>query len=1006
MSTFNFQSRGLAGSPLHSSASSGGTSLRVRGVALAFISILIALTASASDKKHWSFQPVKRAVVPAQSNPIDYFIDRTLRENNLKPSPKADRVTLLRRASLDLTGLPPGSDSVKEFVEDSRLTEIAFAEAVDRLLASPRYGERWAQHWLDVVRYADTHGFEVNTPRPHAWPYRDYVIEAFNKDTPFDQFIREQIAGDQFGQDAATGFLMTAARLLPGQIGKDAESMRLARQDELSEIVINTSEAFLGLSVGCARCHDHKFDDISAKDYYSMQAFFAGVSYGDRPIRPANAGALQKEKEQLQSRVREIDRALAGFVPLARSGVERSSVNASLNVERFAPVKARKVRFTIKKTNLYEPCIDELEIFDTNGKNVALASLGVNRIASGSKVSSKHKLEFINDGQLGNSRSWMCGKQTGWVTLEFPAVHTIDRIVWSRDREGKFTDRLALEYVIEVADDSGVWKVVADSTDRRSLIKIVNGIVRPGPERTGSIGFQNAYDGDVSTMTFTTNPGTTTAPQRSLLEFEKGVHNLSHIRINDIAGNDKNGRLQQITVRVTTDTNADLAARTYSDVKNLSIEMFSGDANPLPKVKIEGNTIEHLDTAHDGFYSIVFDPVPGATGFELEWKNEGNFKHWTLREIEACSGAPNKTQKRKSIAALDPKQLAKSKALLVEKKKIESRLTEISKSRLVFGGKFGKPETVHLLKRGDAEQPQEEVTPTVLSALGELSLAKDAPEADRRLALANWIANAKNPLTARVAVNRIWQFHFGAGLVLTSSDFGRNGAKPSHPELLDWLAHEFVRSGWSVKHMHKLIMLSDTYQQSSRMNEAGQKADADSRLLWRFPSRRLEAEAIRDSILLVSGNLNLEAGGPGFSFFKSRGGLTGFPPVTEFTQREFRRMIYQHKIRMEPVPIFGVFDAPDAGQTMPRRKQSTTAIQALNLFNSPFVNDQAAAFANRVVKETGNDSRQQVTRAFQLAFGRQPNPVETKAAVATAETHGLPTLCRVLFNSNEFLFIP
>ena len=1006
MSTFNFQSRGLAGSSLHSSASSGETSLRVRGVALAFISILIALTASASDKKHWSFQPVKRAVVPAQSNPIDYFIDRTLRENNLKPSPKADRITLLRRASLDLTGLPPSPEAVKSFVDDPRKTNIAFAEAVNGLLASPRYGERWAQHWLDVVRYADTHGFEVNTPRPHAWPYRDYVIEAFNKDTPFDQFIREQIAGDQIGQDAATGFLMTAARLLPGQIGKDAESMRLARQDELGEIVINTSEAFLGLSVGCARCHDHKFDDISAKDYYSMQAFFAGVSYGDRPIRPANAGALHKEKEQLQSRVREIDRALAGFVPLARSGVERSSVNASLNVERFAPVKARKVRFTIKKTNLYEPCIDELEIFDTNGQNIALASLGVKRSASGSKVSGKHKLEFINDGQLGNSRSWMCGKQTGWVMLEFPAVHTIDRLVWSRDREGKFTDRLALEYVIEVADDLGVWKVVADSTDRRSLIKIVNGIVRPGPERQGTTGFKNAYDGDVGTMTFTTNPGTTTAPQRSLLAFEKGVHNLSHIRINDIAGNDKNGRLQQITVRVTTDTDADLAARTYSDVKNLSIEMFSGDANPLPKVKIKGNTIEHLDTAHDGFYSIVFDPVPGATGIELEWKNEGNFKHWTLREIEACSGAPNKTQKRKSIAALEPKQLAKSKALLVEKKKIESRLTEISKSRLVFGGKFGKPETVHLLKRGDAEQPQEEVTPTVLSALGELSLAKDAPEADRRLALANWIANAKNPLTARVAVNRIWQFHFGAGLVLTSSDFGRNGAKPSHPELLDWLAHEFVRSGWSVKHMHKLIMLSDTYQQSSRMNEAGQKADADSRLLWRFPSRRLEAEAIRDSILLVSGNLNLEAGGPGFSFFKSRGGLTGFPPVTEFTPREFRRMIYQHKIRMEPVPIFGVFDAPDAGQTMPRRKQSTTAIQALNLFNSPFVNDQAAAFANRVVKETGNDSRQQVTRAFQLAFGRQPNPVETKAAVATAETHGLPTLCRVLFNSNEFLFIP
>ena len=766
------------------------------------LAVVFASGAMAADKKHWSFQPVKRVAVPAKSNPIDYFIGRKLRENNLEHSPKADRITLLRRASLDLTGLPPDPAAVKKFVEYPRTTEIAFAEAIDGLLASPHYGERWAQHWLDVVRYADTHGFEVNTPRPNAWPYRDYVIEAFNKDVPFDQFIREQIAGDQLGKDAATGFLMTAARLLPGQIGKDAESMRLARQDELSEIVINTSEAFLGLSVGCARCHDHKFDEISAKDYYSMQAFFSGVSYGERPIQPDNAEALRKEIEEIKARVREIDRAVAGFVPLARSGVERASVNALLNVERFAPVKARKVRFTIKKTNRLEPCIDELEIFDTQGNNIALATLGVKRSASGSKVSRTHQLEFINDGNFGNASSWMAGKTTGWVMLEFPAVQTIDRIVWARDRDGKYNDRLALEYVIEVTDDSGEWQVVADSTDRRSLIKIVNGIVRPGPERQGPIGFKNAYDGDVGTKTFTTNPGTTTAPQRSMLAFEKGaVHNLSHIRINDIAGNDNNGRLQQITVRVTTDTDADLAARTYSDVKNLSIEMFSGDANPPPKVVIKDNTIEHLDTAHDGFYSIVFDPVPGATGFELEWKNEGNFKHWTLREIEACSGAPNKPKNRKSITALDPKQLAKSKTLSLEKKKIESRLAEITKSQPVFGGKFGKPEPVHILKRGDAEQLQEEVAPTVLSALGDLTLAKDSPEADRRLTLANWIASAKNPLTARVAVNRIWQFHFGTGLVLTSSDFGRNGAKPSHPELLDWLAYEFIRNGAILNHL-------------------------------------------------------------------------------------------------------------------------------------------------------------------------------------------------------------
>ena len=304
-------------------------------------------------KKHWSFKPLAEFNADLS---IDSFIEKKLLSHGLTMSPEADRQTWIRRVYFDLIGLPPSPDQVKAFLSDS--DSEAYERVVNQLLDSPRYGERWAQHWLDVVRYADTHGFEVNTPRPNAWPYRDYVIDAFNSDTPFDQFIREQIAGDQFGNDAGTGFLVTAARLLPGQIGKDAESMRLARQDELGEIVINTSEAFLGLSVGCARCHDHKFDDISAKDYYSMQAFFAGVSYGDRLIQSPGSEVLKREQKKLKLRIREIDRALADLVPKARSGLERPPVKASLNVERFDAVKARKVRFTIRRTNLYEPCIE------------------------------------------------------------------------------------------------------------------------------------------------------------------------------------------------------------------------------------------------------------------------------------------------------------------------------------------------------------------------------------------------------------------------------------------------------------------------------------------------------------------------------------------------------------------------------------------------------------------------------------------------------------------------
>ena len=976
----------------------------------AFVAFALAgapLQADINSGEHWAFQSLLQVSPPRPDlHPIDGFIVRGLENARLSLSPRADRTSLIRRLFFDLHGLPPSPESVAGFLADS--DPQAASRLIDQLLESPRYGERWAQHWLDVVRYADTHGFEVNTPRPNAWPYRDYVIAAFNNDTPFDQFIREQIAGDQFGKDAGTGFLVTAARLLPGQIGKDAASMRLARQDELGEIVINTSEAFLGLSVGCARCHNHKFDAISAKDYYSMQAFFAGVSYGERPIQSSESEALHKQKEELKSRVREIDRAVAGFVPLARSGVERPSVNALLNVERFAPVKARKVRFTIQKTNLLEPCIDELEVFDAQGNNIAFTSLDVARSASGSKVeTNRHQLEFINDGKFGNTHSWMCSEKTGWVMLEFPAEHTIERIVWARDRDGKYTDRLALEYVIEVTDDSGDWQVVADSTDRRSVINIVNGIVDPGPGRTESNVFKNAFDGDVGTMTFTTNAGTASAPQRSLLALEEGVvHNLSHIRINDIAGNDNNGRMQQITVRVTTDSDTDLTARTYSDVTNLSVEMFSGDANPLPNVVITGNTIEHLDTTHDGFYSIVFDPVPGATGIELEWENEGNFKHWAIREIEACSGAPEEPKTQTIITALGPEQQAKSKSLLQEKKRIESRLTEFSKSRTVFGGIFGKPEATYLLNRGDPEQQGERVHPAIPAALGNLSLGPTSTEPERRVALARWIGSESNPLTARVLVNRIWQYHFGRGLVDTASDFGRNGTKPSHPELLDWLAIEFIRGGWSIKKLHRLILNSATYQQSSRYLGNAAAIDDQSRLLWRFPPRRLEAEAIRDGMLAVSGTLNLKMGGPGFNFFKSRGGLSGFPPISKFKGDGLRRMIYAHKIRMEPDSVFGVFDCPDAGQSVSRRRQSTTPVQALNLFNSEFTIDESKALAKRLRDDVGEELPAQVARAYHLAYGRDPQPDELADAKSVVRQHGLITLCRAIFNSNEFLFIP
>ncbi|HEY1065053.1 MAG TPA: DUF1549 domain-containing protein, partial [Pirellulales bacterium] len=443
------------------------------------------LVALEDRRDHWSFKPL--AVAPGEHT-IDEFIERKLAEHDLHLSAPADPTTLVRRVTFDLTGLPPTPEQVASFIAACErnengvpiVTDAAVDTYVDQLLQSPRYGERWAQHWLDVVRYADTHGFEVNTERPHAWPYRDYVIRAFNNDVPYDRFIKEQLVGDALGEDAATGFLVTASVLLPAQIGQDEPSKRLARQDSLDEIVNNIGQTFLGLSIGCARCHDHKFDPITAQDYYAMQAIVAGVAYGDRDWRSPEAEAARQAAAKARRELVEIEAALTKFAPLTGAGRERPMVNAQLNVDRFLPVKTRRIRFTILSTNNLEPCLDELEVLTLDGTNVALAASGAKVTASGSNVSPNvHELKHINDGEYGNARSWMSNETgKGWVEIEFPQEHVIDRALWGRDRQEKYKDRLAIEYRIEAIDGNGAWREVSYSRDR---VKYDSSQSKPAP---------------------------------------------------------------------------------------------------------------------------------------------------------------------------------------------------------------------------------------------------------------------------------------------------------------------------------------------------------------------------------------------------------------------------------------------------------------------------------------------------------------------------------------------
>lgn len=803
------------------------------------IDLLAHTTRSRAGRSWWSLQPVVRPTLPAgtATNPIDRFLLAELSRRGLPPNPEADRRTLIRRLKFDLLGLPPSPDEVDAFVRN--LAPDAYEQVVDRYLVSPQFGERWARHWLDIVRYADSNGFEMNQPRPTAWPYRDWVIRAANADLPYDQFVFHQLAGDTVGQDAATGFLVAG----PWDQVKSPDPVLTANQraDELHDLVGTVGATFIGLTVGCARCHDHKFDPITQADYYRLKAVFAGVQHGERVLRSPDSAMRAEQVRRTETELTKLETALTALHPLADPGAtepRRPTVSPRLNIERFTATPARFIRLVVSATNGLEPCIDEFEVFTAGAdtKNVALTSAGAIVSSAGdySGTPEKHRLVFVNDGRYGNGRSWISNTLgRGRLTIELPRTELIDRVVWSRDREGQFLDRLVTRYRIDVSVDGRAWQVVATSDDR----------------------------------------ATAGAPV--------------------------------------------------------------GPPSVLTQVEL------------------------------TEWKR-------LSKQIED----------------------------------LRRKLTELRKQGTAYVGRFTAPEPTFLLHRGDPTTPGGMVTPGVLSEVRpQLALSATTSDVERRVAFARWVTNPANPLTARVLVNRLWQQHFGTGLVSTPGDLGFNGSRPSHPELLDWLAAELMSRNWSMKQIHRLIVTSSAYRRSSAASAVGMASDASSRFLWRYPIRRLEAEAIRDEVLAVSGKLDLTAGGPGFDLFEPDSNYVRvYKPKEMFGPAEFRRMVYQHRPRMQLDDTFGVFDCPDGGQIAPRRNTSTTPLQTLNLLNSPFMIQQASYFAARVTRETTSSPAVQARHAFRLAFQREPSWRELDAATQLVIGHGLPALCRALLNANEFLY--
>lgn len=970
---------------------------------------------------HWAFQPVEPVDVPNNAggwghNPIDQFVFERLLHEGLSTNVPADRRTLIRRLSLDVLGLPPSPEAVDKYVLDT--SQDATNKVIDRLLASPQFGERWASNWLDLVRFAETHGFETNRERPNAWRYRDYVIRAFNEDMPYDQFIREQIAGDSFQSPVGLGYLVAGP--FDQVKSPDINLTLMQRQNELDDVINTTGTTFLGLTIGCARCHNHKFDPILQSDYYSMQAVFAGVQHGDMTL-PASA-EQQAQVKLLRAEVAQLEKQLTAYAPKATSSrfvlIDDDPEIAGDQVHLLQPIAGKGINLPGTSPG------------QSNDAGDAKRSANV----SGGKYSWwKHK----PDEPVIAWRPNATGKYRMWLS-------------WGCGYDTHCQDA---RYVIDRDGDPGTrkdWEVIAIVNQQQ----FASGEVHLKSEPMWS-GFFHASiaDLDADDQILLVGGSTGTALTADVLLLEEIAEGSTQIPDKPIfreavtfTGNVENiapraSRFIRFTIDQTNTGSQPCLDELAVFSEGRNVALASEGAKPTASGSLEGYPIHQLAHINDGKFGNSHSWISDTSGKgwiqielaqtftidRIEWARDRDGKYADRLPTEYRIESSTDGQNWKEVAGsydrlpvhtanskmttnyrfdgLPESDLEIAKALLDRLLAAKKELEIDTKPTLAYSGKYQQPGPTHRLYRGEPLQKREEVSPNAPEIFTDLELPVDAPEAERRQKLAKWIASADNPLTARVIVNRIWQFHFGTGLVDTPSDFGAAGVPPSHPELLDWLALELVENNWSLKHIHRLILQSATYQQSSRPNAEGLAKDGGTRLLWRYPPHRLEAEPIRDSILFVSGVLDLSEGGPGFSAFEVEAeNVRHYHPKKSFGPEDWRRMIYMTKVRMEKDAVFGLLDCPDAATTVAKRSRSTTPLQALNLFNSQFVLQQAELFSKRLRGESGTVS-EQIVQAYQICYGRVPDESELNASRAFIEKQGLEAFCRALLNSNEFLFI-
>jgi mono/diheme cytochrome c family protein len=865
-------------------------------------------SAAANPADWWSFKALTKPNPPAVDstsprNPIDNFVLAKLREKGLAPSPEADKRTLIRRLYFDLIGLPPTPEQIDAFVKDT--SPAAYEHLVNSLLASPHYGERWARHWLDVVHYGETHGYDKDQPRPNAWPYRDYVIRSFNADKPYARFVQEQVAGDVLFPGTldgieALGFLAAGPWDLIGhaELPESKIDGKIARHLDRDDFVSNTIGTFLSLTVHCAQCHNHKFDPITQEDYYSLQAVFAAIDRADRGYDPDPAVTAKRATLEAKKKAAEAKVAALHAEGGKRAGPELAEVEARLAAAK-KPAGSRPPEYGYHSA--IEPKPDRVK----------------------------------------------------WVQVDLGASVKLDRVVL-RPCHDDFNNIGAgfgfpVRFRVELSDDAAFAAGVVHVADHTAA--------------------------DV------TNPGTVPVV---------------------LPAGGKAGRYVRVTV-------TRLAPRQNDYIFALAeLEAIADGKNVAA-----GRPVTSLDS--------IEAPVRWRRSNLTDGLFPGGGKV-TPEELVKL------TTRRDAILrnALSPEAAADLKAATAERDAADGELRKLgpparrayigtvhtgSGTFLGTGASGGKPRPIDILPRGDVTKPGKEVGPGAIAAVpgldGRFVLPLGHAEGERRAALAKWLTDQNNPLVWRSIVNRVWLYHFGRGIVDTPNDFGKMGQLPTHPELLDWLAADF-REHQSLKRLHKVIVMSATYRQASTSNPDSAKVDADNRYLWRQNRRKLEAEAVRDGILFVSGKLDLTTGGPSFRDF-----VVEKPEHSPHYQyhlhdpedpRAHRRAVYRFVVRSKQQPFLAALDCADPSLAVDKRNQTLTPQQALALLNNTLAVAMAKHFAARVEKLAADDGGR-VAAAFRLAVGREPSAAERDALAAYAKEHGLANACRVLLNLNEFVFV-